>query len=262
MNNKKKISNSLSELYDTITKLRSPDGCDWDNKQTSESLISYLLEETHEVIQSIENKDSEGLKEELGDLLLHIFFQVQLAEEKSSFTLNEVLQAINNKLKHRHPQIFDDSNAVSNDGWEMKKYKDKKRNRFLDGVPITLPALTRSSRIQEKASHVGFDWNDIQPVFIKLFEEIDELKAAIDDNNQESIMEEVGDLLFTIVNLSRFLSVNPESALNKSTLKFEDRFSQIESVLKNNGKSLMDSSLDEMDEIWNNLKKDKENEKI
>ena len=249
-----KIYKSLAKLYETISTLRAPDGCDWDHKQTSESLIPYLLEETHEVIQAIDSGDSAGLKEELGDLLLHILFQAQLAEDKSEFNLYDVMDGVDRKLKHRHPNLFSENGLQLNDNWETRKQKDKNRKNYLDGVPISMPALSRASRIQEKASQVGFDWNDIQPVFSKLFEEIDELKVAIKEQKVLQIKEELGDLLFTIVNLSRFLNVNPENALNGSTGKFEDRFGKVEIELKKSGKSLKDSSLEEMDKIWNRVK--------
>lgn len=249
-----KIYRSLTSLYDTISRLRAPDGCEWDHKQTSESLVPYLLEETHEVIQAIDSGDSAGLKEELGDLLLHILFQVQLAEDNSEFNLYDVMVGIDRKLKHRHPKLFSENGTQSNEDWETRKQKDKNRKNYLDGVPLSMPALARASRIQEKASQVGFDWNDIQPVFSKLFEEIDELKTAIKEKETLQIKEELGDILFTIVNLSRFLNVNPETALKGSTNKFEDRFGKVEFEVKKSGKSLKESSLEEMDEIWNKVK--------
>ena len=247
------------ELINIIRKLRSPEGCSWDRKQTPESLIPYLLEETYEVIEAIEEKNIETIKEELGDLMLHVLFQTELATESGQFTIDDSLKNVSEKLILRHPHIFERNNDSYkeniNSSWELSKQKEKARENILDGVPKKLPALIRASRIQEKAANVGFDWKELTPVINKLEEEILELKEAIELKKSENIKEEMGDVLFSIVNLSRFLDINAEDALRMTILKFESRFGQVEEELTKRGKSFSDSSLEEMDSIWNQVKK-------
>ena len=249
------ISNSFLELIEVLKKLRSPGGCPWDKAQTSQSLIPYLLEETHEIIEAIEKNDFEALQEELGDLLLHIIFQAEIARDLNKFTIADSLQFIINKLIKRHPNVFSKNKENQNDSWELNKQKEKKRKNILDGVPKTLSALLRARRIQEKAASVKFDWKDIEPVIDKVDEEIEELKEAIQQKNTEMIKEELGDTLFSIVNLSRFLEVDPESALRMTISKFEDRFSKVEEKLKERGKSFSNTNFEEMHEIWKKIKK-------
>lgn len=246
---------NLKELYKTIKILRDPNGCPWDSKQTSKSLIPYLLEETHEVIEAIESNNAKDIKEELGDLFLHLIFQSQIYEEKNAFNLSDIFQQIDDKLKNRHPELFGIESDTIGLSWEEKKQKEKKRKRFLDGVPKSLPALTRASRIQEKAAQVGFDWDQIDPIWDKVNEEIEELKIAIQTKNESNIMDEMGDVLFSFVNLCRFLKVQPESSLKGTINKFEKRFSFIEEELAHKKMSLSEASLQEMDEIWNKSKK-------
>ena len=249
----------FDELIEVLKKLRAPDGCNWDRAQTSESLVPYLLEETYEVIEAIECKDPKALKEELGDLILHILFQAELAKENGHFTLVDTLNDISKKLIRRHPYVFDNeknkTQVDENQSWEMVKQKEKKRKNFLDGVPKNLPALTRARRIQEKASHVGFDWKEIEPIWDKVYEEIEELKEAVTSGDKESIKDELGDVFFSLVNLGRFLDVSGEDALRMTIRKFERRFSKVEVELKLRGSSIENSTLDEMDEIWNDIKK-------
>jgi len=249
------MKNNLEKLIKIVKKLRSPEGCDWDNKQTHESLTPYLLEETYEVIESIEQKDFKALKEELGDLLLHIIFQIDIAEDNKKFELNEVIDGICEKLINRHPHIFydKDDSRYKEGSWELSKQKEKDRESILDGVPIALPALTRASRIQEKASGVGFDWEKKEQVLFKVDEEIEELKDAI--SNKNGIEEELGDVLFSLINLSRHLNINAESSLNKSVDKFSRRFKTIEKELQNNNTNISDLSLEELDIMWNKNKK-------
>lgn len=254
-----KAAEKFDDLIEVLKKLRAPGGCDWDRAQTSTSLIPYLLEETYEVIEAIEENNTETLKEELGDLSLHIIFQAELAEEKGDFTIADALNGVSEKLIRRHPQVFGDKKnsnlADQNKSWEKVKQKEKKRKNFLDGVPKNLPALTRARRIQEKASHVGFDWKEINPVWDKVHEEIDELKEAVANNDKDSIKDELGDVFFSLVNLGRFLDVSGEDALRMTISKFENRFAKVEEELKMRGSSMEDSNLDEMDEIWNDIKK-------
>lgn len=245
-----KKNNTLEGLISIVKKLRSPDGCDWDKKQTHESLIPYFLEESHEVIEAIQSKDYDLLKEELGDVFLHLIFQIDLAEEKNRFFLKDVLEGINTKLIERHPHIFYDQDdpRYKEGNWEESKQKEKKRDSILDGVPTSLPALLRSRRIQEKAANVGFDWEKIDQVLSKVDEEIDELKESIEEN--KGINEELGDVLFTVVNLSRHLDINPEQALNESTNKFMKRFKRIEKDLKDKKIDIKKLSLEELDVLW------------
>ena len=256
----KQTAEAFIELLGVLRLLRAPGGCSWDKEQTSESLIPYLLEETYEIIEAIESGNTETLKEELGDLSLHILFQAELARESGKFNISDSLKHISEKLIRRHPQVFDKSNNKHsandiNKSWEEAKQKEKQRNNVLDGVPKNLPALLRARRIQEKAANVGFDWSELSPVIDKVDEEIGELKEAVVLKNPKNIKDEMGDVLFSLVNLSRFLDINPEGALRMTIAKFETRFSQVEKELKKRGKNLTDSTLEEMDEIWNVVKK-------
>ena len=237
----------FNELIKIVKKLRAPDGCDWDREQTHKSLIPYLLEETHEVIESIEDNDYDALKEELGDLMLHVIFQVDLASDKNKFSVDDVLDGINKKLVNRHLHIFSKDKNQKKENWETTKKKEKKRDSVLDGVPKSLPALLQSRRIQEKAASVGFDWDNNKKVLDKVDEEILELKEAI--IKKDGIDEEFGDVLFSLVNLSRHLDIDPESSLKKSTIKFIKRFKEIEKEV-----DIEELTLDELDEIWNRNK--------
>ena len=241
---------SIQKLIKTVKKLRAPNGCEWDREQTHETLVPYLLEETYEVIEAIENKDFVALKEELGDLLLHVVFQADLAEDSKNFSLEDSINNVNKKLINRHPHIFDNSsNKIWEKGnWESQKQKEKQRESILDGVPIALPALLRARRIQEKASSVGFDWDKKAQVFNKIEEEVSELKEALNSNN--GIEEELGDVLFSVVNLSRHLNLNPEKILKLSIEKFSKRFKRIEKDLKSKNIQMKNLTLQELDEIW------------
>jgi len=214
------------------------------------------------VIEAIENENFEHLSEELGDLLLHIVFQSRLAEEENHFKINDVLDKINQKLINRHPHVF--GNAVVKDSidvkmnWERIKQQEKKhvRESVIDGVPKGMPALIIAHRVQEKAASVGFDWKDIEPVFEKMKEEFQEFEEAFKKQDVENIEEELGDILFTMVNLTRKLNIDGESALKKSTKKFEKRFKKIEQYHRDRKENIYDSSLEKLDEIWNQVKKD------
>ena len=200
-------------------------------------LTPYLIEETYEVVEAIELNNYDALKEELGDLLLHIVFQVDLAEDNKKFKFNEVITDICEKLVKRHPHIFDNkrNKSLEKESWEKTKQKEKDRASILDGVPKNLPALLRARRIQEKAANVGFDWSELSPVLDKVDEEVAELKKAVALKDPENIKDEMGDVLFSLVNLSRFLEINPENALRLTISKFEFRFSQVEKELKKMG---------------------------
>lgn len=247
--------NSFEKLIEIVKILRSPNGCDWDKKQTHETLTPYLLEETYEVIEAIENKDYESLKEELGDLLLHVIFQADLASDNNKFSINESIESVNKKLIDRHPHIFDDEKNSSweKGNWEAQKQKEKKRDSILDGVPISLPALLKARRIQEKAASVGFDWDKKEQVFNKIEEEVIELKEALE--SKSGIEEELGDVLFSIVNLSRHLNLDPEKTLKLSINKFSKRFKSIEKELNKKNIKMKNLSLEELDEIWEKNKR-------
>ena len=258
INQHKSIEDSLSQLIEIVEKLRAPGGCPWDRDQTQASLLPYFLEEIYEVIESVEEGNMELLKEELGDILLHVVFQASIGKENENFTLQDSLNYVNEKLIRRHPHVFADAKAEgpfhAKQNWEAAKHDEKKRESRLDGVPGTLPALTRSQRLQEKASYAGFDWKKVEQVWEKVHEEIGELKEAEEKGITEQIEEEIGDTLFSIVNLSRFLGISAETALRKTNRKFTSRFSKVEKELKKRGKKVEDSSLEEMDEIWNMVK--------
>ena len=248
----------FEELIKIVKRLKAPDGCPWDREQTNASLLPYFLEEAYEVIESVDNKNWFELKEELGDILLHVIFQAVLAEENGHFNINDSLDNVNEKLVRRHPHVFGDAKADkafhAKQNWEAEKHKEKNRNSRLDGVPKTLPALIRAQRLQQKASYAGFDWDKVEQVWDKIHEEILELKEAQSNNTKEHIAEEIGDVLFSVVNLARFLDIPAEDALRRTNKKFTDRFSQVEAELKKRGKMVEDSSLEEMDAIWNEAK--------
>lgn len=255
------MKNKLNDLISILKELRAPNGCDWDRAQTHESLIPYLLEETYEVIEAIEQNDYSLLKEELGDLLLHVVFQAELASEENRFDIYDCISNITNKLMTRHPHIFSDKKdkSYAQGSWELAKKKEKKRDSILDGVPKALPALTKANRIQEKASGVGFDWDDLNQVYDKVYEEMDELKEAIKSKKSNEIQDELGDVLFSIVNLSRHIEVNPEVALDKSIMKFKDRFKSLELYMDKHKLDFKKQSLTDLDKLWDQIKEKKSN---
>jgi MazG family protein len=222
--------NELYRLVDVMKRLRSPGGCPWDREQTHESLKPYLLEEAYEVLSAIDMHDDEELKEELGDLLLQIVFHAQLADEENRFSIDDVAESIVKKLIRRHPHVFSEVKVNGSEevlqNWEKIK-KDEGKKSALDGVPPTLPALLKARRVQEKAKRVGFDWDNAEGAFEKVVEEVNELKKAIVEGKKGSVEEELGDLLFSIVNVSRFLDVDAEDALRKTIHKFMVRFQYI-----------------------------------
>ena len=249
----------FQDLNDIVSKLRNPGGCDWDRAQTANSLIPYFIEEVYEVIDALDKKDSENIKEELGDVLLHIIFQSQIASEKNLFTINDVIDCINEKLIKRHPQVFDQfrfQNDVNNEqNWEKEKQKNKNRRSRIDGVPKILPSILSAQRIQEKASTVGFDWSSADQVWEKLEEELLEVRAAQKENDYNKIEEELGDLLFSVINLCRFLNVSGENALRKANKKFKKRFHLLEEHVSKSNRGIEDFSINELNEIWDLIKK-------
>ncbi|MFQ5709034.1 MAG: nucleoside triphosphate pyrophosphohydrolase [bacterium] len=251
------LGEKFEELARIMARLRSPEGCPWDNEQTHQSLRQYLLEETYEVLESIDSENWPALKDELGDLLLQIVYHAQIASEEGHFAAEDVVQSITEKLIRRHPNVFGDVQINSAEeqsvNWERLKMQEGKSS-VLEGVPKALSALLRAQRIQQKASTVGFDWPNQEPVWEKVHEEIKELRAACDENNQRDIEEEFGDLLFSLVNLSRFLRVNPEDALRKTTEKFIDRFKQVEQAFESASRKMSEATLGELDLVWEKVK--------
>ena len=248
----------FGELVQIMARLRGENGCPWDREQTHASIKPYLLEETYEVLESIDENDPAKLEEELGDLALQVVFHAQMADEVGLFTIADVLRGINEKLRRRHPHIFGDVKADTAQevlfNWEqIKKVEREKaqgRASLLDGVPRELPALLRAHRLQEKASRVGFDWNEARQVFQKVEEELAELRAAMESEQPDRMEAELGDLLFSLVNLGRFIAVNPEDALRKTIARFIDRFQYIEEELARRGTAPGQVTLEEMDALW------------
>ena len=262
----KAIEELFRELVDIIAKLRSEDGCPWDREQTNDSLKPGLIEEAYEVVDAIDEKDDEKLEEELGDLLMQVLLNAQIAEDDDRFNISGVIQKISDKLTRRHPHVFggtqfrDTEELLTN--WENIKrseYANRDRESLMDGIPSHLPELMKARKVQSKASRVGFDWEITEDVMKKVEEEIQELKDSIKASDQDGVEEEIGDILFSIVNLSRFLHVEPEEALRKTNAKFVRRFKQIEAEIAARGEDINDYDLPALDELWEKAKrKDKE----
>lgn len=260
-NGKLPKSKQFQDLVSLFARLRAPGGCPWDRAQDHRSLKPYLIEEAYEVVEAVEEGNQEKLKEELGDLLGQVIFHSQIAAEEGKFGIEQVIAGQMEKMTRRHPHIFgktkvrDAAEVLLN--WEQIKYREKKKERpsALDGVPKQLPALLKAHRIQDKAARLGFDWEHIDGAFAKLEEELEEFSRAYAAGKKKEITDEMGDILFTLVNLSRFLNVDPEGALRGTIDKFTSRFQHIEKSLKKSKKSFKDVSLDEMEALWQQSKK-------
>ncbi len=264
------MSKAFDELIAVMSRLRAPGGCPWDREQTYASLAQYLLEEAYETFDAIQEAEQTGdtrnLREELGDILLQVVFHSTIAAEKGDFTADEVADGVTQKLVLRHPHVFGDANLETAsdvlNNWDTLKAnerkasgkKEKDADSILDDVPIHFPALLEALKLTKKAAKVGFDWENTAQIFEKLDEEIEELRNAISENDSNHIDEEIGDLLFVIVNLARKFEVEPETALKKTNRKFRRRFRFIEKNLEKQGKSLEAANLLEMDELWNRSK--------
>jgi tetrapyrrole methylase family protein/MazG family protein len=255
------MSKRFNNLLKIMSKLRGKKGCPWDKEQTRESLKPFIIEEAYEVIEAIDEKSPEKLKEELGDLLLQVVFHAQLAKEKKEFDMEDILTTLEEKLIRRHPHVFGDVSYEDAKEvliqWEKIKKEEKaniERESMLDSVPKELPALLRAHRLQDKASRVGFDWKHIDDVFAKVEEEIREFKGAVKDKKADEIEDELGDIFFALVNVARFLEINPEDALRKTISKFISRFRYIEEKAKEAGRELSDMTLEEMDKFWEEAK--------
>ena len=232
--------------------------CPWDKKQTLESLRYLSIEEMYELSDAILNKDMDQIKNELGDIMLHLVFYAKIASETNQFDITDVLNGICDKLIHRHPHIYGDIEASTEEevkqNWEKLKLKEGKKS-VLEGVPRSLPAMVKAIRIQEKVRGVGFDWDDIDQVWEKVLEELEELKVEIKAADKLKTEQEFGDLLFSLINYSRFLEVNPEDALERTNKKFIQRFQQMEAILKEERKNLSEMTLSEIDIYWKQVKK-------
>ena len=260
---KDKSSSLFQELLELMQKLRSKDGCPWDKEQNHASLKPHLVEETYEVIDAIDSGDPDKIKEELADLFFHIIFHCQIAKEKGEFDIGSVMALCLDKMTRRHPHVFGEATAATPEEvihqWEEIKKTEKgheERKFIVDGLPKHLPALQKAQKLQKKVAKVGFDWPSIHGVIDKVEEELAEVKEAISENNPEHIEEEVGDLLFSIVNLSRFLKLDTENVLHKTIYKFVERFKKMEMALASMGKDIEKCTLEEMDAIWNKVKRE------
>lgn len=248
----------ILQIMDTLR-----EQCPWDQKQTIHSLRQLTIEETYELVDAITDADWNGIREELGDLLLHIVFYSRIADEQGKFSIGDVIEQVCNKLVHRHPHIYSDTKVGSDDdvkrNWENLKLKEGKKS-VLGGVPSALPAVIKALRLQEKAKQVGFEWEVTGQVKEKLQEELGELDEAIHSGEQVDIEEEFGDVLFSMINYARFLNIDPENALERTNKKFIRRFRQMEEQLTLDGKALTDFSLAEMDAAWNEIKRNEQKE--
>ena len=251
----------INDLVDIVEILRSPDGCPWDREQDHKSIRRDFLEETYEVIEAINKDDRDGLLEELGDVLLQVVFHTQIEREKGSFELSDVADGICKKMIERHPHVFGDVNAETSEqvleNWDVIKKQTKSQKTQTESmlsIPREFPALMRADKVQKKAAKVGFDWDSADGAFDKVSEEIAELKEAVLKGEQNHIHEEFGDLLFSVVNVSRFIKVDSEEALTCATDKFIDRFSKVEQMAKDRGLVMKETSLEELDKLWDEAK--------
>jgi MazG family protein len=259
MTDKEKSCEEFNKLLEIIDELRVK--CPWDMKQTNESLRKLTIEETYELADAVISGDDNGIRNELGDLMLHIVFYARIGSEKNLFSMTDVLKGINDKLVYRHPHVFGDVKVSGasevEDNWEHLKINENSGYKpVLSGVPSSLPAIVKANRIQEKVKGVGFDWDKREQIWDKVIEELNEVRQEIDNHDQEKIEEELGDLLFSIINAARLYDVDPEAALEKTNRKFIKRFNFLEKQTLSKGISLHDMSLDEMNVIWEEAKKE------
>jgi len=256
-------ASAFESFQETVAHLRAPDGCPWDKEQTPQSLRKHLLEETYETLQALDEDDSSALREELGDLLLQIVLQSQIATEAGEFTMADVIASVNHKIIHRHPHVFDgldvDDVAHVLHNWESLKAEEREQKGSgkgtLDGVPKALPALAQALEIQVRVVRVGFDWSDVESVLAKVAEEVAELQTAEDD---QARADELGDLLFSVVNYARWLNLEPEAALREANRRFRRRFAKLEKAAREAGHLLPDLTLQELDSLWEAAKEDEQ----
>ena len=258
---KQKEKYDINDLLEIMRSLRAPGGCPWDAEQTHESIRKNLIEETYEVVEAIDKKDSGMLLEELGDLLMQVVFHAQMEDEKGVFNFDDVADGVCKKLIERHPHVFGEVEVSGVDdvldNWDAikrRKKGQKKGSEPMLSVPRELPALMRAAKIQQKASAVGFDWPDVSGAYDKIIEETQELRKAVKSGVQDDVSEELGDLLFSVVNVSRFLKCDAEEALTAASDKFINRFIRVEQLAKENGVDMEKASLEELDRLWNIVK--------
>lgn len=250
----------IQSFLEIMSKLRSPEGCPWDKKQTFETLLPYLVEESSEYIDAVHQQDFENMKEELGDVLLQVVFHSQLAKEKNLFDFSDVVESIASKMVRRHPHVFGEESIDDSEGvlerWQEIKSAEKTGDvpdSILDGVPMALPALDRAQQIQKKVEKVGFDWDDAMGVIPKIEEELEECRVEIEKDDKVALEDEIGDLLFSVVCLARKAGINSEQALRKANLKFSKRFQMMESM--SSFEELNEMSTDDMETLWQEVKK-------
>ncbi|BAV04704.1 XTP/dITP diphosphohydrolase [Filimonas lacunae] len=254
------MSQSLSEQFLRLVQIMDDlrEKCPWDKKQTIQTLRPLTLEETYELTDAITDENWQGIKEELGDVLLHILFYAKIGGEQQQFTLQQVIEGVCEKLIVRHPHIYGDVQVNNEEdvkrNWEQIKLQKEGKKSVFSGVPVSLPAVVKGARIQEKAAQVGFEWDNKEDVWKKVEEEMQELQEAVQSNNQAHVEEEFGDVLFSLINYARFLRIDAEGALEKTNKKFISRFMQMEEIATAKGKSLSEMSLPEMDAIWDEVK--------
>lgn len=254
----REFTDALSRLVRIVIRLRSPSGCSWDRKQTVESLSPFMLEEAYEVVEAIDSGDRELLRNELGDLLLHVVMSALICQENGVFTLSEVVEAISAKLVRRHPHVFDDMNALSPEEvekqWETIKASEKRNEGFFGSVPVSMPALQTAWRIQQRASEVGFDWPGAEGAREKIFEELEEFESSLKTGDGDEQEDELGDVLFSMVNYARLLGLQPEAVLRAANRKFIRRFTRMEEILRESGCSLEGADLEMMERAWRRAK--------
>lgn len=261
MSFKEKPNYKFEDLVEIMKLLRAPGGCPWDREQDHKSIRQNFIEETYEVIEAIDNEDKELLKEELGDVMLQVVFHAEMESEKNEFNIDDVCDGICKKLIIRHPHVFGNVQADTSEkvlsNWDkikMQTKSQKSQSDAMDSVSKSLPSLMRSTKIQQKAAKVGFDWSDVNGALDKLSEEVAELKEAVKENNKEHQTEELGDVLFSVVNVSRFLKIDSEEALYKACDKFSNRFRKVENLAKERNIDMKTATLEELDSLWEEVK--------
>ncbi len=249
----------FKDLVKIMADLRGPSGCPWDKEQTRETLKPFLAEELYELLDALDEDNAQNIKEELGDMLFQIIFHSRLSEERGEFDINDVVKEIVEKMIKRHPHVFGNKDLKTSHDvthwWEENKRREKNHSSITDGIPRTLPALLKAQKLQDRVSRVGFDWDRIEDIFAKLYEELDELKRAMDGKDINEIEHELGDIFFVLVRISSFLNINSEDALRKTIRKFIRRFKYMEDKASGQERKISDMTLEEMEGIWQESKK-------
>lgn len=255
------MNDKFIQLVEIVKTLRSPEGCPWDREQNLLSIKNHFLEEAFELVDALDNEDIPNIREELGDIIFHVVFHSVMAEEEGKFNLEDVIAEVNEKLIRRHPHVFGDLGKIDTEevvvNWEKIKEQEKKNKRksVLDDIPGSFPSIQRSQKMQERVRKVGFDWPNMAECMEKVNEEINEFKEAVDTGIKKDIEHELGDVFFALINLSRFLKVDPDEALRKANKRFHKRFSYIEQNLQERGLSSEDATIEQMEELWQEAKK-------